>query len=53
MCNGETEMYTTALLDMLDSLAHERKNDRTIADNPSKHESTGVLPFELLYGRYP
>lgn len=60
MGNGCTERYNRTLLNMLGTLDPSKKSNwkdyiapLTYAYNCTKHESTKVAPFELMFGRTP
>lgn len=60
MSNGMTERFNRTLIAMLGTLEPHQKHDwkKHIAPlvhayNCTRHESTGVSPFELMFGRKP
>ena len=60
MENGLTERYSRTLLNVLGTLEEAQKKDWkkyvpsvVYAYNCTKHETTKVSPFELIFGRKP
>lgn len=58
MGNGQTERYNRTLLNMLGTLEQSQKNDwkkyvpsLVYAYNCTRHETTKMSPFELMFGR--
>ena len=60
MGNGMVERYNETLLNMMGTLKERQKSDwkkcvpsLTHAYNATMHESTGISPFYLMFGRHP